>query len=222
MSLDKWKDDVEAAASGEMSVVEDLRVRQHLRTCDECRAHYDRMVNAARAMAGTTEPTKSEHDALFARLNAALDAQQQPKPVAQTQPSRRWWFFGAFAAVAAALLLVVVTRPPSAEDPEREITLRGGGNDVAPTLSFSVYAKAKSGGAVRLVAQFPQSGEARASEGDWLQVKAPNGVTVVAQGADGAKVIFEANGSQALTKGTWKLSAATDGGLATGIVVITE
>ncbi|MBL8915640.1 MAG: zf-HC2 domain-containing protein [Archangium sp.] len=220
MSLAEWKEDVEAAASGEMSTVEDLRVRQHLRTCDECRAHYDRMVNAARAMAGTTEPTKSEHDALFARLNATLDAQQAPKP--QAAPSRRWWFFGAFAAVAAALLLVVVTRPPAVEDPEREITLRGGGNDVAPSLSFSVYAKAKSGGAVRLVAQFPQSGEARASEGDWLQVKAPNGVTVVAKGADGATVVFDANGSQALTKGTWKLSATTDGGLATGIVVITE
>ena len=90
---------------------------------------------------------------------------------------------------------------------EREVTLRGGPNDVAPTLSFFVYAKAKSGGAVRLLAQFPQSGEAHASEQDWLQVKAPPGVTVVATSGD-AVVVFDAGGSQTLSKGTWKVFAA--------------
>jgi anti-sigma factor RsiW len=201
VSLAEWKDDIEAAANGETSTVDDLRVRQHLRTCDECRAHYDGLVRAARVLAGTGEALPSEHHALLARLDAQLDAARPPAPA----PSRRWWFFGAFAAVAAAAVLVVVTRPPV--EPEREITLRGGGTDSAPSLSFSVYAKAKSGGAVRLLAQFPQSGEARASERDWLQVKAPSGVSVIAVSGD-AVVVFDGGGSQTLAKGTWKLLAA--------------
>ena len=197
MTLADWREDVEAAATGELAVLEDLRVRQHLRTCDECRKHYDELVSAKRVLSGG----RDEHDALFARLNAALDAKEQPKAV--TTSPRRWWLFGALAAAAAAVLLLVW--PPA--EVEREVTLRGGPNDVAPNLSFFVYAKAKSGGAVRLLAQFPQSGEAHASEQDWLQVKAPPGVTVVATSGD-AVVVFDAGGSQTLSKGTWKVFAA--------------
>ncbi|MFT3713732.1 MAG: hypothetical protein QM817_39235 [Archangium sp.] len=198
MSLSTFKEAVESLAAGD----DDAATREHVRGCAECRAHYDRLVETARVLAGTRDALPAEHAAMFARLNAALDA-KKPAPVAA--PSRRWWMFGLVAAVAAALA-VFVAMP---RDPEREITLRGGGGpgDVAPSLSFSVYAKAKSGGPVRLVAQFPQSGEARATEGDWLQVKAPSGVSVVAV-KETQVVVFEGTGSQTLNKGTWKLFAA--------------
>jgi hypothetical protein len=196
MSLDAWREKIEAEAAGEST---DAQTREHLRTCDACRAHYDQLVFASRALAGTREALPAEHDALLARLNAQLS----PSPARERVGVRvKWFALFATAAVAALALFIAMPRAP-----EREITLRGGPTDVAPTLSISVYAKAKSGGAVRLLAQFPQSGEARASESDWLQVKAPEGVSVVVVSAE-SSVVFEGTGSQSLTRGTWSVFAA--------------
>ena len=50
--------------------------REHVRGCDECRAHYDRLVETARVLAGTRDALPAEHAAMFARLNAALDAKK--------------------------------------------------------------------------------------------------------------------------------------------------
>ncbi|TPV94392.1 MAG: hypothetical protein B7733_15410 [Myxococcales bacterium FL481] len=95
---------------------------EHLRACEECRAYYDRSVEALRVLEGQTDYTTGELDRVMTRLLG-------PAP-AEPAPARRWlsWMgsLGAAAAVTSALLLWL--RPPA---DDRSFVARGRDDDTA-------------------------------------------------------------------------------------------
>jgi hypothetical protein len=145
---------------------EDAALRAHLATCAACRGFYDELVLSTRALTGKAEATGADLAREEAQLLRALGAAREP-----TRPHRRWLLVPA-TALAVLVAVVALRREP-------DIIERGADDAVAP-FSVSLYARAKSGTTpVRLVGQFPESGEATVSPEEWLQVKAPPDVVVV-------------------------------------------
>jgi hypothetical protein len=168
MSLSVWSERVEALAAGE----ENAEAREHVRGCDECRAHYDALRLAARALGDDGAPAER------ARLTAHL-------------PQRRPWFPIAAAAVAlAAGLLVFVMRPA-----HENVGLRGGGGNTGqpPPFSLRVFAKDAAGEPVHLVADFPGSGEAtvgvRAEVQYFVKPAPQSGLALVVETTSGQRAV---------------------------------
>lgn len=196
MSLFFHRRAIEAAVAGTLEAGDEARLREHLRSCEACRAHYDGLVVAARAVAGAPDGTADELRRERARLEAALGTGARERP-------RR----AAFVLIPATLTALAVLVVLAVRTPEREVTERGGPDDAAAPFSISVYAKPRTPDAkVRLAAEFPASGEAAVSASEWLQVTSKASVVVVAVGAAGAKVLT-AGSSEALEPGTWRLFA---------------
>lgn len=198
MSLFFHRNAIEAAVAGTLSSADETTLRTHLSTCEACRSHYDALVLASRAMSNSTEPTADELRRERARLELMVGGAPAPRPA-----PRRLAFFALPAAVAAALIAMVLVNRPS----DREITERGGTELPAAPFSISLYAKAKSGDAkVRLVAEFPASGEASLSTSDWVQVTSKATIVVVAVGV-GEPRLIPTGSSESLEPGTFRLFA---------------
>lgn len=197
MSLLFHRRAIEASVAGVASVEEETTLRAHLATCDACRAHYDALVLASRAVANSVEATADE----LRRERARLEAMVGGAPALRPAP-RRLAFLVLPAALAAGLIAMVLVNRPG----EREVTERGGTEQPAP-FSISLYAKAKTGDAkVRLVAEFPASGEASLSSSDWVQVTSKANVVVVAVGV-GEPRVLPTGSSESLEPGTFRLFA---------------
>ncbi|MBE2248586.1 MAG: hypothetical protein IAE78_03480 [Myxococcus sp.] len=198
MSLFFHRRGIEAAVAGVLDADEETALRAHLSRCEVCRAHYDALVLSSRAVTGSQEPTADELRRERARLQGLLAG----GPVGRTPSRRRTWLLLPVAVAAAALALVVVNQPT-----EREVTERGGVAAPLAPFSLSLYAKPQAGDApVRLVAEFPASGEATLSTTDWVQLTSKAAVVVVLVGPGGAR-LFPAGASQSLPAGTWRLFA---------------
>lgn len=197
MSLFFHRSAIEAAVAGTLSAEEETTLRAHLATCEACRGHYDGLVVASRAVSSSTEATADELRRERARLELMTGgATARPAP-------RRLAFLVLPAALAAGLVAMVLVNRPS----DREITERGGTELPAAPFSISLYAKAKSGDAkVRLVAEFPASGEATLSTSDWVQVTSKATVIVVAVGV-GEPRLLPTGSSESLEPGTFRLFA---------------
>jgi hypothetical protein len=169
VSLDQFRERIE---SGEA----DAALREHLRGCDECRTHYDRVTRLARALGDEGAASES------ARLVAALP-----------HPARTPWLPAGAAIVAlAAGLVLMVVRP----QPQPEVGLRGvTGNPTAPPpFSLRVYAKDAPGLPVHLVADFPGSGEAtvgvRAEVQFFVKPPPPPGLALVVETTSGQRSLI--------------------------------
>lgn len=197
MSLLFHRGAIEAAVAGTLSVEEERSLREHLASCDACRAHYDALMLTARAATGT-ETTGAE----LARERARLEAMLTPKTHTRSAP--RWAVIALPVSLAATLAFVAFLKH------EPDVVERGGAEAPAATFSISIYAKAKSGDApVRLVAELPASGEASLSANDWLQVTSKAQVVVVVLNDSGARVL-PTGSSESLPAGTWRMFAVTD------------
>lgn len=152
MSLALFKDRLDA---GDVEPA----VRSHLRGCDECRAYYDQLALAARALGD--DGAKAEQ----ARLLASL------APAAKAPPSRLRWAVAAAAAVLIINGAILLLLPKPAGD----VTLRGGSAAEAPAWSLRVYGKDAPGERIRLLADFPLAKEASVGVRSELQyfVKPP-------------------------------------------------
>lgn len=198
MSLLFHRGAIEAAVAGTSSVDEERSLREHLATCEACRAHYDALMLTARAATGTTEPTGAE----LGRERARLEAMLTPKP--RTRSAPRWALIAMPVSLAATLAFVAFLKH------EPDVVERGGTEAPASPFSISIYAKSKSGDApVRLVAELPASGEASLSANDWLQVTSKAQVVVVVLNDTGARVL-PTGSSESLPAGTWRVFAVTD------------
>lgn len=198
MSLFFHRSAIEAAVAGTSSADDEAKLRAHLSTCEACRAHYDALVLASRAVSSSSEATADELRRERSRLELMTGGAPAPRPA-----SRRLAFLVLPAALAAGLLVMVLTNAPS----EREIAERGGTESPAAPFSISLYAKAKSGDAkVRLVAEFPASGEATLSTSDWVQVTSKATVVVVAIGGAQPRLL-PTGSSESLEPGTFRLFA---------------
>lgn len=197
MSLLFHRGAIEAAVAGTLSVEEERSLREHLATCDACRAHYDALMLTARAATGM-DVTGAE----LSRERARFEAMLTPKP--RTRAAPRWAVIALPVSLAATLALVAFLKH------EPDVVERGGTEAPAAPFSISIYAKAKSGDApVRLVAELPASGEASLSANDWLQVTSKAQVVVVVLNDSGARVL-PTGSSESLPAGTWRLFAVTD------------
>ncbi|MER2566299.1 MAG: zf-HC2 domain-containing protein [Myxococcaceae bacterium] len=197
MSLLFHRGAIEAAVAGTSSVEEERSLREHLASCDACRAHYDALMLTARAATGM-DVTGAE----LSRERARLEAMLTPKP--QTRSAPRWAVIALPVSLAATLAFVAFLKH------EPDVVERGGTEAPAAPFSISIYAKAKSGEApVRLVAELPASGEASLSANDWLQVTSKAQVVVVVLNDTGARVL-PTGSSESLPAGTWRLFAVTD------------
>jgi hypothetical protein len=189
---------IEAAVAGELSADEEATLRAHLATCEACRGHYDGLVLASRAVSGSTEATADE----LRRESARLELMMGGAPAPRKAP-RRLAFLVLPAALAAGLIAMVLVNGPS----DREVTERGGTESPTAPFSISLYAKAKAGDAkVRLVAEFPASGEATLSTSDWVQVTSKETVVVVAVGGAQPRLL-PTGSSESLEPGTFRLFA---------------
>lgn len=198
MSLLLHRGAIEAAVAGALPVEKERALREHLATCDACRAHYDALQLTARAATGTSEATGAE----LARERARLEALLTPKPQPRAAP--RWAFIALPLSLAATFAVVALLKT------EPDVVERGGAEAPAASFSISIYAKPKSGDApVRLVAELPASGEASLSVNDWLQVSSKAQVVVVVLNDTGARVL-PTGSSESLPAGTWRLFAVTD------------
>ncbi len=198
MSLFFHRSAIEAAVAGTLSAGEEATLRAHLSTCEACRGHYDTLVLASRALSTSTEATADE----LRRERARLELMTVGAPVPRPAP-RRLAFLVLPAALAAGLLVMVLTNSPR----EREVVERGGTESPSAPFSISLYAKAKSGDAkVRLVAEFPASGEATLSTSDWVQVTSKATVVVVAVGGAQPRLL-PTGSSESLEPGTFRLFA---------------
>ena len=109
----------------ELTVDEERELREALRASPELKERYDEQAEVLRLVAGS-EPTKREGQALWARLEAELDAPKQATE-AQVAPRPRGWFHWLSAVVAASLVAGMLyfglqSAPPRA--PQR--TIKGG------------------------------------------------------------------------------------------------
>lgn len=198
MSLFFHRSAIEAAVAGTLSANEEATLRAHLSTCEACRGHYDALVLASRALANSSEATVDELRRERARVEAMVGGATAPRPA-----PRRLAFLVLPAALAAGLIAMVLVNTPN----DREITERGGTELPAAPFSISLYAKAKSGDAkVRLVAEFPASGEASLSTSDWVQVTSKATVIVVAVGGVQPRLL-PTGSSESLEPGTFRLFA---------------
>lgn len=197
MSLLFHRGAIEAAVAGTLSVEEERALREHLASCDACRAHYDALMLTARAATGM-DVTGAE----LSRERARLEAMLTPKPHTRSAP--RWAVIALPVSLAATLAFVAFLKH------EPDVVERGGTEAPAAPFSISIYAKAKSGDApVRLVAELPASGEASLSANDWLQVTSKAQVVVVVLNDTGARVL-PTGSSESLPAGTWRMFAVSD------------
>lgn len=198
MSLLFRRRSIEAAVAGALEVEAERSLRQHLSSCDACRAHYDALTLSARAATEHGQGTGAE----LARERARLEALVAPKP--RTRSAPRWAVIALPVSLAASLAFVAFLQH------EPDVVERGGTEAPAAPFSISIYAKPQSGDApVRLVAELPASGEASLSANDWLQVTSKAQVVVVVIGEGGARVL-PTGSSESLPAGTWRLFAVTD------------
>lgn len=149
-----------ALAAGTLEPDEAEAVRAHLRGCAPCRDEYDALATTAQAVFGD-----AAHAGAKARLLATLE-----KPAVAPAPTRsRWWLALPVAAAASLVAVLVVPRVIRQRELE-EITWRGDDGARAP-FGLAVYAQGHDG-KVRLVANFPGSGEGTVRRGELVQVKA--------------------------------------------------
>ncbi len=134
-------------------------LRQHLVSCDACRAHYDRLTLTHRALFGAGAPTQSETDRSLARL---LDAVEPP--AARRAPAR---WLAAAATVAAAVFALLLLRPASSPT---DITWRGAADAESAPIRLRIYARDPAGARpLQLAAELPLSGEGRVGREDLVQ-----------------------------------------------------
>jgi hypothetical protein len=182
------------AVAGTLPVQRELRLRVHLRSCDACRAEYDRSSQIMETIAGAAgRPDDIAARRERGRLAAVLGA-EAGDPAAE-RPRRRPWAVVALAAVpvAAAVVLLLARAAPSPRS-DGGVTLRGAGDDGAGVAGapavLVVYASRKGGpgarghGPVRIAAELPASGEGKVSMADYVQfgvrgLRAPSLVTVI-------------------------------------------
>lgn len=190
------------AVAGDLPPAAEDRLRAHLRGCETCRAHYDRLARVAEA--ATAGPSRQAAARERNRLERALAA---PPALASEPRSRRAWVMaGAVLAPAAALLLwfgrwsgpgELPASPPAAD-----IGLRGAETPAPDAVSgpvLVVYASSRTGDGgrapVRLVGELPGSGTLRVSRADYLQfgvrgLTSAAAVSITAHGASGAPHVF--------------------------------
>jgi hypothetical protein len=132
VSLELFRERIEA---GEV----DATVRAHLTSCAECRAHYDALTLAARALGD--DGAAAEKERLFAALPNAR---------------RATWPYLAGGALAAGLALAVLLASPG-PDP---VGYRGAPESTEAAFSLRVYGKDAPGQRIHLIADFPGSREA--------------------------------------------------------------
>ncbi|MBK7864992.1 MAG: hypothetical protein IPJ65_41615 [Archangiaceae bacterium] len=157
MSLALFRERLEA---GEV----DAQVRAHLRSCDECRAHYDLLAQTARALGD--DGAKAERERLFLNHPSPLVGEGRGEG-ARAGSHRRVLAI----ALAAGILLVAgvsLVLPPRATTPE--VQLRGSGDATAAPFSLRVYGKDAPGQKVRLIADLPGAKEASVNPRAELQL----------------------------------------------------
>jgi hypothetical protein len=132
----------------------DETVRAHLRGCDACRAHYDRLAKTRRALGD--DGAREERERLLKTL--ALPTR------GEGQGTHGWPRTAAAAVVllAVAAFLVLNTHPP-------DVQQRGGPDPTAAPFSLRVYGK-EPGQQVHLLADLPGSREATVGPGAELQL----------------------------------------------------
>jgi hypothetical protein len=191
MSLLLHRRAIARAVAGELSVGAERALRDHLRGCTACRAHYDQLASTTQAfalVAGRAEMRADER--ARGRLLAELET---PSPsgdgVRDRAPSTRWTW-AAVGLIPAAALTVFLLRPASGPEPAGYQAMRGAGDSSEPSApaELLIFASRKDTGSghgpVRLVAELPASGEGRVSLDDYVQfsvrgLHAPAFVTVV-------------------------------------------
>lgn len=114
---------IDLALVGELEGKHRGPLHDHLRSCEQCRAHYDRGTVALRLLEGADEV--SDHE-----LDLVEDWVFEAAPVADAGGDVAWWrrpWLGVGAAVAAALAIAFLVIPPGQESagPADEMTARG-------------------------------------------------------------------------------------------------
>jgi len=180
VSLWRYRRAIERAVAGVLPAAAERTLRAHLAGCTACRAHYDHLAVAAEALAPAATH-RHERLRLQAALNQTIHPARMPVPTsAQSSVQRlRWlrWTPLLLAPVAALFLLVRPTRTPSPGDMldgtrPGEIAWRGRADAPATEIGLLVYAGRRADGGVtpvRLVADFPGSGEGKLHLDDYVQ-----------------------------------------------------
>jgi hypothetical protein len=195
MSLWLYRRAITRAASGELGLAAEARLRAHLARCSSCRAHYDACRSIADLARGGVRGAADERARLLRAIVApenAGSASGAPVRAAGRSPSWGWawgrrlapWMLVA-AGGAGALGLVLARRPASEAPPgEPEIVMRGGpaaadgpGGERAgrPELALRFYGRQRTkpgdpAAPVRLLGVLPGSGELRAGQDEEVQI----------------------------------------------------
>lgn len=101
---------LEALVDGELDVVNQLRLEEHVRECAACRA-LTKALQARRVTIRESLPRAKAPDVLTERIRSAI-RQQRPstKPAVTPATTRTWWIaqFGWAAGIAAALVITLL------------------------------------------------------------------------------------------------------------------
>lgn len=192
MSLLFHRHAITRAVAGELSVEAERTLREHLRGCTACRAHYDSLARVMEAVATTAGRADTRADERArARLMASLPdgAAEAAGAFGRGQRARvPRWTWGAVGLVPAVALALFLLRPaPTTHEYQ---AMRGGQDTTEPSAPavLLIFASRKDSGhghgPVRLIAELPASGEGRVSMDDYVQfsvrgLHAPAFVTVV-------------------------------------------
>jgi hypothetical protein len=179
MSVLLHRREIARAVLGELDAASEERLRAHLRGCDACRAHYDRLAGAASAVSGGAGAAARERARLFAALDApagAAAADPAARPAAAPGKRGRAWLTAGLVLAPVAALVLWFTVGSSGLEGGDAVTMRGG--KATETRGFPamlvVYASQKLGpnshGPLRMAGELPGSGEVRVSLGDYMQL----------------------------------------------------
>jgi hypothetical protein len=208
------------AVIGDLSPVNEARLRVHLRGCAACRGFYDELSRAAEAAVPNPGSSTRAASRASERLARALGSLGPAATVsgtttatttvtaavgtrARTARWQRWLIAGAVLAPAAVLVvwlghglsLQTTAGPESAS----EILWRGPDEDAGRGPALVVYASRRDGSGgrapVRLVGELPGSGTLRVSRADYLQfgvsgLPRPALVSIAARTASGTVHVF--------------------------------
>lgn len=137
----RFRNEVEQDLLRGLPVERRARLHDHLRACDACRAHHDRLHDGLRLLEGDALVSVSELDQVERWVRQTIPgATTLGERLAAVRPTLRWFVPATAAAATAMFVAFMALRAPSSPEsaPEHVMGLTAKGGDATAALAVDV------------------------------------------------------------------------------------